>query len=309
MFDYISLNRVDEAKATYEQAREHKLKSPIFNLALYQIAFLQNDEAGMAQQVSSSAGTPGLEATLLANEADTAAYSGRLLSSREFSRQAVDSAERAGDKEAAATYSALAAQREALFGNADEARRRVSVAMKDLAGHDLEYASALTWAYAGDRERAQKLTDDLDQRFPEATIVQFNYLPTLRAKLAVGKGDPAKALEALRAALPYELGRSTYSSYGWSSLFPVYVRGEAFLAARQGKEAAAEFQKILDHRGIVLNEPIGALALLQLGRAYALQGGAEKAKTAYQSFLTLWKDADPDVPILKQARAEYARLQ
>jgi eukaryotic-like serine/threonine-protein kinase len=307
--DYISLNRIDEAKATYEQAIERKMKSSYFNLALYEIAFLDNDSAGMAQQVSSSVGTPGVEATLLANEADTAAYSGRLMSAREFSRQAVDSAERAGDKEAAATYSAISALREALFGNADEARRRATLAIKHPTGHDLQYASALAWAYSGDYERAQKLTDDLGQRFPEATIVQFNYLPTLRAKLAVSKGNASDAVEILRTALSYELGQTTYSSYGWSSLYPVYVRGEAYLAAHQGKEAAAEFQKILDHRGIALNEPIGALAHLQLGRAYAMQGDTAKARSAYNDFLTLWKDADPDIPILKQAKAEYAKLQ
>jgi predicted Zn-dependent protease len=177
------------------------------------------------------------------------------------------------------------------------------------AGHDLEYASALAWAYAGDQERAQKLTDDLGQRFPEATIVQFNYLPTLRAKLAVSNGSASEALETLRAALPYELGRTTYSSYGWTSLYPVYVRGEAYLAAHQGKEAAAEFQKVLDHRGIVLNEPIGALAYLGLARANVSQGDPAKARKAYQDFLTLWKDADPDIPILREAKAEYAKLQ
>jgi serine/threonine protein kinase/tetratricopeptide (TPR) repeat protein len=260
--NYIALNRIDEAKATYEQALERKMKSSYFHLPLYQIAFLQSDAAGMAQQVAASAGKPGLEATLLANEADTAAYSGRLRTAREFSRQAVDSAERTGNKEAAATYFALSALREALFGNADEASRRATSAMKHPGGHDLQYASALAWAYAGDDEGAQKLTDDLGQRFPEATIVQFNYLPTLRAKLAVSKGNASEALETLRAALPYELGRTTYSSYGWTAMYPVYVRGEAYLAAHQGKEAIAEFQKILDHRGIVLNEPIGALAHL-----------------------------------------------
>jgi eukaryotic-like serine/threonine-protein kinase len=306
---YISLNRIDEAKATYEQALERKMKSSYFNLALYEIAFLQNDSAGMAQQVAASAGKPGLEATLVANEADTAAYSGRLSTAREFSRQAVDSAERAGDKEAAATYSALSALREALFGNADEARRRATLAMKHPAGHDLQYASALAWAYAGDDERAQKLTDDLDQRFPEATIVQFNYLPTLRAKLAVSKGNASEARETLRAALPYELGLTTYSSYGWTALYPVFVRGEAYLVAHQGSEAATEFQKILDHRGVVVNGPIGALAHLQIGRAYAMQGDTAKAKAAYQDFLTLWKDADPDIPVLIAAKAEYARLQ
>ncbi|MGB8768545.1 MAG: protein kinase [Candidatus Korobacteraceae bacterium] len=308
IFDYLSLNRIDEAKATYEQARERKLKNSLFPLALYEIAFLQNDAAGMAQQVSSSAGTPGLEATLLANEADTAAYSGRLKSAREFSLQAVDSAERAGDKEAAATYTALSALREALFGNADEARRRAILAMRHPAGHDLQYASALAWAYAGDDERAQKLADDLSQRFPEATVVQFIYLPTLRAKLAVSKGNASEALEALRAAMPYELGDTTYSTYGWTALYPVYVRGEAYLAADQGKEAAAEFQKVLDYGGIVLNKPIGALALLQLGRAYALQGDATKARAEYEYFLNLWKVADPTIPVYQQAKAEYAKL-
>ena len=307
--DYISLNRLDEAKATYEQAHERKMKSSYFNLALYQIAFLQNDSAGMAQQVEASAGKPGLEATLLANEADTAAYSGRLSTAREFSRQAVESAERAGAKEAAATYLALSALREALFGNADEARRRATLAMKHPAGHDLQYASALTWAYAGDDERTQKLTDDFGQRFPEATIIQFNYLPTLRAKLAVSKGNASEALETLRAALPYELGRTTYSSYGWTSMYPVFVRGEAYLALHQGSEAAAEFQKILDHRGIVLNEPIGALVHLGLARSYAMQGDTAEAKAAYQDFFTLWKEADPDIPILKEAKAEYTKLQ
>ena len=307
--EYINLNRIDEAKATYEQALERKMKSSYFYLALYQIAFLQNDSAGMAQQVAASAGKPGLEATLVANEADTAAYSGRLGTAREFSRQAVDSAERTGNKEAAATYSALSALREALFGNAHEARRRATLAMKHPAGHDLQYASALAWAYAGDDEGAQKLTDDLGQRFPEATIVQFNYLPTLRAKLAVGRGNASEARETLRAALPYELGQTTYSSYGWTAMYPVFVRGEACLAAHQGSAAAAEFQKILDHREIVLNEPIGVLAHLQIGRAYAMQGDIAKAKAAYQDFLTLWKDADPDIPVLKQAKAEYAKLQ
>jgi serine/threonine protein kinase len=307
--DYVAMNRIDEAKATYEQALERKLKNSFLHIALYEIAFLQNDAAGMAQQVSASAGTPGLEATLLAHEADTAAYSGRLRSAREFSRQAVDSAERAGDKEAAGTYSALSALREGLFGNADEAKRRATSAMRHAAGHDLQYATALASAYAGDDERAQELTDDLGQRFPEATVVQFNYLPTLRAKLAVSKGNASEALETLLAALPYELGRTTYSTFGWTALYPVYVRGEAYLAARQGKEAAAEFQKVLDHRGIVLNGPIGALARLQLGRACALQGDTAKAKAAYQDFLALWKDADPDIPILKDAKAEYAKLR
>jgi tetratricopeptide (TPR) repeat protein len=153
------------------------------------------------------------------------------------------------------------------------------------------------------------MADDLGKRFPEGTIIQFNYLPTLRAKLALLRSNPQQALDSLQAAAPYELGLPALSFYNWPNMYPVYVRGEAYLAAHQGKEAAAEFQKILNHRGIVLNEPIGALAHLQLGRAYAMSGDSAKARAAYEDFLTLWKDADPDIPVLQQAKAEYAKLQ
>jgi eukaryotic-like serine/threonine-protein kinase len=309
IFDYIALNRFDEAKASYDQAIERKLNSGFFPLFLYQLAFLRNDSAGMAQQVALSAGKPPVEDWLLGLEADTAAYSGRLRSARELSRRAVDAAERSEEKEAAATYSAASGLREALFGYTDEARRLAALAMKYPAGHDVQYASALALAYAGDDRQAQALAYGLSKSFPESTIVQYNYLPTLRAKLALRNGNAAGALESLRAASRYELGQTTYSIYRSTALFPVYVRGEAYLAAHQGSEAADEFQKILDHRGIVLNEPIGALAHLQLGRAYALQGDNAKAKDAYQDFFKLWKDADADIPILKQAKAEYAKLQ
>jgi serine/threonine protein kinase len=309
MFDYIALNRLDEAKATYEQALKRKLKNSFFPLLLYQIAFLEKDTGGMAQQVAGSAGKPGIEDTLMANEADTTAFYGRLKKAREFSRQALDSAERADKKEAAATHLAISALREALFGNPEEARRGADLAMEHSAGVDVQYGSALALAYAGDNRQAQKLTDNLGQRFPEATIVQFNYLPTLRARIAIRRGRASEALETLRAATPIELGHSTYSPYSWTGLYPAFVRGEAYLAAHQGSEAVVEFQKILDHRGIVLNSPIGALAHLQLGRAYAMQGDTAKAKAAYQDFLTLWKDADPDIPILIAAKEEYAKLK
>jgi predicted Zn-dependent protease len=173
----------------------------------------------------------------------------------------------------------------------------------------MNYGMALALAYAEDADQAQALADDLGKRFPEDTVVQFNYLPTLRAKLALLRSNPRQALEALRVAAPYELGLPAIQYYNWPNLYPVYVRGEAYLAAHQGNEAAAEFQKILDHRGIVLNEPLGALAHLQLGRAYAMQGDTAKSRAAYQDFLTLWKAADPDIPIFKQAKAEYVKLQ
>jgi hypothetical protein len=173
----------------------------------------------------------------------------------------------------------------------------------------LDYAVALAFAYTGDAQRAQALTDSLGKAFPEDTIVQFNYLPALRAKLALLRESPQEALHFLEPAAPYELGLPALGLYNWPNLYPVYVRGEAYLAAHQGSEATAEFQKILDHRGIVLNEPIGVLARLQIGRAYVLQGETAKARAAYQDFLTLWRDADSDIPVLKQAKAEYAKLQ
>jgi predicted Zn-dependent protease len=181
--------------------------------------------------------------------------------------------------------------------------------MERSPSRDVRYGAALALAYVGDDERAQALTDNLSKRFPEGTIVQFNYLPTLRAKLAVNRGNASEALEILRATPPYELGIATSGNYDWTALYPIFVRGEAYLAAHQGSEAAAEFQKILDHRGVALNKPIGALAHLQVGRAYAMLGETVKSRAAYQDFLTLWKAADPDIPILKQAQAEYAKLQ
>lgn len=258
----------------------------------------------MEQLVAHAAGKPGLEDALLGYEADTAAYSGRLEKARKFSRQAVVSAERAQEKEAAAGYEADAALREVLFGNQGEARHRVASALRLSRGQDVQYAAALALALAGDAARAQVLADDLGKHFPEDTIVQFNYLPTLHAGLALRHNDNSKAIEALQTAVPYELG-----SVGAGTLYPAYVRGLAYLAAHRGSEAASEFQKVLDNRGVVLNKPIGALAHVELGRAYAISGDTAKARTAYQDFLKLWKAADPDIPILRQAKAEYAKLQ
>jgi eukaryotic-like serine/threonine-protein kinase len=231
------------------------------------------------------------------------------VSFREFSRRATDSAARSEEKETVATYFSLSGLREALFGDAAEARQRVNSAMEHTAGRDVQYGSALALAYAGDNKRAQFLADDLSKTFPDDTIVRFNYLPTIRAKLALNAGNVAETIENLRAATPYELGETTSSSYGWTAMYPVFVRGEPYLAGRQGNEAAGEFQKILDHRGIVLNEPIAALAQLQIGRAYTMQGDTGKAKAAYQDFLTLWKDADSDIPMLIAAKSEYAKLR
>jgi predicted Zn-dependent protease len=305
----IGLDRLDEAKATYAKALERKLNHPFFAFCLYQIAFLQNDAAGMRQQVAWSGGKPEVADGLLALEADTAAYSGRLREAREFSSRAMDSAKLAGKKDPPAMYFATSGLREAWFGNATEARRRVTLALSGRASRDVLYFAALASAYAGDDGRAQALTGDLDKGFPEDTIVQFNYLPTLRARLALNRGNSSGAIESLRIALPYELGLSSNSPFNWTAMYPVFVRGEAYLAARQGKQAAAEFQKILDHPGIVLNQPISPLAHIGLARAYALQGDEVKARAAYQEFITVWKDADPGIPILVTAKAEYAKLK
>jgi eukaryotic-like serine/threonine-protein kinase len=206
---------------------------------------------------------------------------------------------------------AVAALREGLFGRSDKATEqiRLTTPPPPMSASDPSYAFALASAYAGDASRAQRIADDFDRRFPQGTVVQFNYLPTLRAKLELVRSNPQRAISDLEPAVPYELGLPAAGFYNWPNLYPVYVRGEAYLAAHQGKEAAAEFQKILDHRGVVLNEPIGALAHLQIGRAYSLQGDTVKARSAYNDFLTLWKDADPDIPILKQAKTEFAKLQ
>jgi eukaryotic-like serine/threonine-protein kinase len=309
IFGDISLNRLDQAKATYAQAAGRKLDNPFFYFGLYQIAFLQNDTAGMAQQVAKTAGMPGWADGLLALDADTAAYSGHLKDARELTRRAMDFAEREGEKDPPAMYSAVSGLREAWFGNTDEAKRLVTLALKRSTDRDLQYFAALAFAYSREDARAKALADDLGRRFPEDTLVQFNYLPTLHAKLAVNRGNAPEAIEGLKAAAPYELGISTSCPMNWTAMYPVFARGEAYLAARQGSEAAAEFKKILDHPGIVLNQPIGALAHLGLARAYVLQGDTAKAKAAYQDFLTLWKDADPDIPVLQQAKSEYTKLQ
>ena len=308
IFTSVLSDRIEEASAAAREAQRKGLDSHLAH-ALYAIAFYRGDSGEMARQVANTSGKPGEEDLLLALEADTAAYFGHLQKAREFSRRAEESAERGGEKETAAIYHAVSALREGLFGNVSKSFSESVIAQRHSAGRDLNYGCALAFTYAKDQRRAQALSDDLAKSFPEDTIVRFNYLPTLRARLSIGRSKPRQALDSLQVAAPYELGLPAVGFYNWPNLYPVYVRGEAYLAAHKGSEAAAEFQKIVDHRGIVLNEPIGAMAHLQIGRAYALQGQTAEARAAYQDFLTLWKDADPDIPILKQAKAEYAKVQ
>ena len=300
---YLSLNRFEDARSTAKQAKEKKLDSHCLQTSLYFLAFLQNDAAAMEQQVALNASTPGVEHEFLAYEANTSAYSGRLKKAREFLHRAVAFAELAQNKERAAKYEASAAWLEAHFGNSTEAVQRAVAALALSKSRYVLCTGGQVSAMVGDAARAQAIANDLAKRFPEDTEVRFGCLPTLHAQLALHSNDYARTIEVLEAAAPYELGSVDHA------LYPIFVRGEAYLAAHKGSQAAAEFQKILDHRGIVLNEHIGALAYLQIGRAYAMQGDTAKAKAAYQDFLTLWKDADPDIPILIAAKAEYAKLQ
>jgi eukaryotic-like serine/threonine-protein kinase len=305
---YLQLNRLDEAKATAQEAQARHLDSPPIHFNLYWVDFLEHDVWGMEREAAALMGKPGWEDLVLYYESDTAAYGGKFSHAREMTRRAADSAQRADEKETAAGYEAEAAVREGLVGNMALAKQQAQAALALSNGRDVEAVAAIALGLAGDSAQAIRLADDLKKHFPEDTMVEIEYLPMIRAAVALQAGNGTKATEALATAAPYELG-STVPSGVTFTLYPVYLRGEACLAAHQGAAAAAEFQKILDHPGAVANEPIGALAHLGLARAYGLAGDQAKSRTAYQDFLALWKDADLDIPILKQAKAEYAKLQ
>jgi tetratricopeptide (TPR) repeat protein/class 3 adenylate cyclase len=301
------LGRLDQAKAAAEQSRAKKLNSPWYPLILYVVDFLQNDPAGMAQQAAATVGIPGVEDQMFFIESDTAACHGNFGQARELTRRAADSARRAQENETAAEYEGHNSVREALVGLADVASTDAQSALSSIKGKHGEGFSAIAFALAGNMADANRAIEDLTKRFPQDTVVQTRYLPMARSALALNSGNAQAALDALTAAAPYELGH-TNEDFTFA-VYPVYFRGQAYLAAKNGDGAAGEFQKILDHASIVGNEPIGALAHLGLGRAYVLSGESAKAKTAYQDFFALWKNGDPDVPILKEAKAEYAKLQ
>jgi serine/threonine protein kinase/tetratricopeptide (TPR) repeat protein len=302
---YLPLNRLDEAKGIIDQAFNHKLDDPALRSTLYSLVFLQGDTASMEKQVNWAMGKPGVEDTFLATQADTEAYFGRLSKARELSRRAVESARHNDAKETAALDQSLAALREAEFSNAAAARQQADAALTLASSRDIETLSAMAYARIGDTSRAQALADKLNKEFPAATMIQSYWLPTIHAAMEVSRNSPDKAIEDLRNAAPYELG----SVVPIAELYPAYVRGQAYLEAHRGTEAAAEFQKLLDHRGIIINLPLGALAHLGLGRGYALAGDTSRARAAYQDFFGVWKDADADIPILVAAKAEYAKLK
>ena len=315
----LSLQHFDEARQIIQAAHARTLDNRIMHVALYALAFLGSDSAAMAEQQQWFAGQPDYEHIVLALASDTEAYGGHLGKARELTKRAVDSAIRADNKESGAIWQANAALEHAAYGRAAEARQTAAEALKLApASQGVEVEAALAFAMAGDTARAESLAQELNKRFPLDTQMQSLWLPAIRAQLALDKKNPASALTAPQPAPPLDLGQISFVN-NVSCLYHVYVRGEAYLAAGQGSAAAAEFQKILDHSGIVWNCWTGALAHLGVARANALQSrtaqGADadaarvRALVAYKDFLTLWKDADPDIPILKEAKAEYAKLQ
>ena len=307
---YFFLDRFTEAESVLDRASERRLEEPSLLVLRYNIAALKGDKDQMDRVVALAKGKHGAEDRVAHAEALALARSGRLQAARQSSSRAVDLTLQEGDRETAASYRAARAVWEAVYGNAAEGKRSAMAGLELSKGRDVEYAAGFALAVSGDSSRSEALAGDLEKRFPEDTFVKFTYAPVLHALALQAQGKPADSVERLQIALRYELAVTglNFNHFYLGGLHSTYVRGEALVATRRYSEAAAEFQKILDHRGLVGLDPISALAHLQLGRALVLAGDKARAKAAYQDFLTLWKDADPDIPILKQAKAEYAKL-
>ncbi len=309
-YAYLGEGRFDEASRALDRAAARKLTIPDFVVLSYLIAFLKGDRAEMERQVALAKGNVGLEDWMANQQAFALAYVGRRREAAKMSAEAVELARQAGQRERAALYLAGEAVGDGFLGAVADAKQGAAAALALSRGRDVEYGAAVALALAGDVPGAQALADDLEKRFPEGTSVRLSYLPVLRAMNALKRGDLSGALRELEAAAPYEIGSPVSSLFAiFGSLYPVYVRGETYLAAHRGEEAAAEFRKILDHRGVVMNDPVGALARLGLARAYAVAGDAGRARAAYRDFLDLWRDADPDLVPLEAARAESEKLE
>jgi eukaryotic-like serine/threonine-protein kinase len=306
-FDYIALDRLDDAQNVSRQAKAKGFDGLYIRENLYLLAFRRSDSKGMEQQLAWAAGRVGDEDVMLSGQADTEAYYGRLARARDYSRRASESAVRAGSKETAALWQATAALREAEFGNKAVARQNADAALSLQSGSAVKLVAALTLARAGDAAKAKRLVDELENERVASTdtMLKLYSLPTIHGAIEISKNNPSQGILNLEPAVPYELG----GPLGFPYLYPLWVRGHAYMAAHDGIAAAGEFQKLIDHPGIVINQPIGSLAHLELGRAYALSGDNVKARASYQNFLTLWKDADPDIPILIAAKSEYEKLQ
>jgi len=303
---YVALNRFDAAKAVLDQGLASGIDPEALAFDYYASAFLRNDAAGMQKQIALAAGKVGLEDAMLSAQSDTEAYHGRLKRARADSRRAAELARQNGNREVAAGWAVDEALREAEFSSPADARSAVASAIQlSPSGRYTRSAASVALALAGDIQQAQTFAEKLAKEFPQDTFVNSYWLPVARAAVELNRRNPAKAVEELRAAQGFELGQVPPLV---GSLVALYVRGYALLAAGQSNEATEEFQRIIDRPGIVLNSPVGPLAHLGLGRALAASGDKAKARTAYQDFLALWKDADPDIPILKQGKSEYAKL-
>ena len=307
---YFFMDRFDEAQRALESASARKLETPDFLVLRYNIAALRGDQPEMDRVAGLAKGKRRAEHWMAHEEALALAHSGRLQAARLSSNRAVDSALQAGDRETAASYQAARAVWEAAYGNVVEGKRDALASLALSKGRDVQYTAGLALALTQDLPRSEALASDLERTFPEDTFAKFTYVPVLRGLTALGQGKPADSVERLQTALQYEYAVNglNFNHFYLGGLHSAYVRGQAFAAARRYAEAAVEFQKILDHRGLVGSDPIGALAHLQLGRVFALSGDKTRGKAAYDAFLALWKDADPDIPVLKRAQAEYARL-
>jgi eukaryotic-like serine/threonine-protein kinase len=304
----IKLGRPDEAKSILHEALSRKLNSKFVRENLYMLAFLQGDVAEMDRLVAAVRHKPGGEEDpLLSQQSDTEAYYGRLRKARELSRLAVESAQNAGAREAAAGWLINDALREAEYGNEAAARKQIAKALRLSPGRDVAALAALASARAGEQEQAEALLQQLERKFSSNTVIKVYWAPTIRAAIAIAERNPDRASQALESVLPYELGSPP--PMGLATLYPVYLRGQAYLLKRQGVAAANEFHKVIDHPALVLNFPLHALSFLQLGRAQALSGDAAAARRSYQEFFRRWNEADGDIPILKLARAEYAQAQ
>ena len=308
--DQLYLNDVEAGQNTLRYASNRKLNIPDLMILRYDLAFVRNDEAEMGRVAALAGETSGAEDWAAQRQSFVLAYHGHMQDAIRVSSRAIDLAQQTGHKERAALFATPPALWEAFFGNTSEANRRALAAVGVSTAREVTYGAALALALSRDSSRAESFANALEKEFPDDTAVKFSYLPSVRAVLALNSGKSAKAVELLQLAASYELAapRSTLQGF-FGALYPVYVRGLAYLAEHDGTQAAAEFQKILDHRGLVISDPIGALAHLQLGRAYAMAGDNNKAKSAYEDFLNVWKDADPEIPIFKQAKAEFAKLQ
>ena len=306
----LGLGKFADAAAAMRRAAKRKLEIPHFLVSRFYLAFLNDDEAGMNREKDSARGNLEAEDWISHHQAMVLVRSGQLRAARIQWQHTIQVAEQNGDREKAAIYWAAEAVCEAHFGNWEMAKQCAHAALRLAKGRDVTYAAAFALALSGDCSASIKLAGDLAKRFPEDTPVQFEYLPILRALVLLDNKSPSDAIERLQTALPYDLampGTAFFAKFG--GLYSAYVRGRAYLEARQGREAQAEFQKILDHRGIVLADPIGALAYLHLGRAFMSSGHLVRARSAYRDFLTLWETADPDIPVFKEAQTEYQKLE